>query len=136
MHPQMRLIAQPRIAVPHAARNERIVIAGNDKHGAGVLRTFEYCKSPCSNVDARNAMVVENVTRDQDEVNPMLGSFLAKLLKGGKPRFADAVARTLLEPCDSQAQVKISSVEEGEHVRGSMPKGKQELQRLHGILYR
>jgi hypothetical protein len=46
VHPQMRLLTQPGIAVPHAAGNERIVVAWNDKHRAGIVRAFQDGECP------------------------------------------------------------------------------------------
>jgi hypothetical protein len=45
MHAQMRLIAQPGVAIPNAAWDKGVVITGDDENGARVFRTLEYCES-------------------------------------------------------------------------------------------
>src|SRR5260370_10935801 len=98
----MRLLAQPGIAFPDSPWNKRIGMAGNDESGAGVGRTFQYRERPRGNIGARNAMIVEDITGDQDEVHSMFGSFLAELLERGEPSLANSIAGALLEPCDAQ----------------------------------
>jgi hypothetical protein len=116
----MRLLAQPGIAFPDSPWNKRIVIAGNDENGAGAGRTFQYRKRPGGNIRTRNAMIVEHVAGDHDEVHPVFGSLLAELLERREAGLADPITSTLLESCDSQTQMEIRSVQESQHVSASV----------------
>src|SRR5437870_3750262 len=75
---QVRLLAQPGVAVPHASGNKRIMIARNDEHGASVSRTFQHRKSSFS-LGARNAVIIEHVASNNNKVNPMFGGFFTEL---------------------------------------------------------
>src|SRR5262249_26694074 len=114
MHAQVGLIAQPRVAVPHAPRHEWIVIAGNDENGAGGAGAFQDGEGPLGYVPG-NGVIVEHIAGDEDEINPELGSLVAELLQGEKAGFANPVAGALLKPGDTQTKVQVGGVQESYH---------------------
>jgi len=65
-------------------------------------------------------VIVEYVPGDEDEVDLMLRRLVAYLLKRLEPGFFYPVARALLEPSDSQAQVKVCGVQEFYHLTISL----------------
>src|SRR5207247_4484031 len=103
------LFARPRIAIPHAAWGQGIVIAGNDVHGAGHRLAFEERESAVGD-GLGNAVVVEDVTGDEDKVHLMFRSLGAELLNRLESGFANPVARTFLESCDSQTQMEVGGM--------------------------
>jgi hypothetical protein len=108
------LRALPGITVPNAAGAERIVITGDDIHRACYCPAFK--KRERSFGDCLgNAMIVEQITSDENELNLMLGSLGAKLLDCLEACLANPIAGTLLEPCDAKAQVEIRGVQESDH---------------------
>jgi hypothetical protein len=115
----MRLFAQPGIAIPDAAGHERIMVAGNDEDGTRTLRTFENGEDACR-VRPRNAVVVEDVAGDQNEIGTEFGSFLAELLERREPRLADPAASALIESSDADSQVKIRGMQESNHRAASV----------------
>jgi hypothetical protein len=114
MNAQVRLIAQPGIAVPDPAGHQRIVISGNDENGARIRRAFQYCECP-SGVRARYAVIVEYITRNENEVDVVFARFRAQLLERSEPGFTDAITGAFLKSSDPQPQVQIRSVQEFHH---------------------
>jgi hypothetical protein len=60
-------------------------------------------------------MVIKHIARDENELDPVLGSLLAELLQCSKSGFADAVAGGFVESGDSDAKVQICRVQEPNH---------------------
>lgn len=60
-------------------------------------------------------MIVENVPRDEHEVDLVLGGVGSELLDGLEPSFADPVARAVFKPSDTQAQMKICGMQKLYH---------------------
>ena len=110
----MWLLAQPRISIPNAAWNKRVVIAGDDKYGARTGRAFEDREST-SGIGTRHAVIVENVARDENKIYPELSSLFSELLERDKTSFANPVRCVFLKPSDSQTQVQVCCVEEANH---------------------
>jgi hypothetical protein len=76
MHSQVRLIALPGIAVPDAARRQGIMVSGNDEYRTGIRRTFQHSKGP-RGVDTGNGVIVEEIARDENELDLQLPRLLA-----------------------------------------------------------
>ena len=89
------LIALPRIAIPNPAGGKRIVIAGDDVHRTRDCSAFKEREGSLGN-GLGNAVIVEDVPGDQDEVDLMLHGLGPKLLDRLEPCLADPVARALL----------------------------------------
>ncbi len=96
------------------------MIAGNDIHRARHPFTFKERKSALGD-GLRDAVVVENVTGNEHEVDLMLDRFSPQLLDGLEAGFTDPLAGALLEARDPQAQMKVGGVQETYHTVISRP---------------
>src|SRR4051794_9292856 len=110
----MRLLAQPRVSIPYAARHEWIVIARDDEHRTRVARALED-REGAGRVGPRDAVIVEDVASDEDEVHAESGGVLTQLLERRESSLPDPVAGVLLEPRDPQAKVEVRGVKEADH---------------------
>ena len=110
----MRLLTQPGISIPNTAWNERIVVPGNDVNGTRAGRTLQDRKRPRC-IGSRNAVVVEDVARDEDEIHAAFGGFISQSFQRRKPRFTDSAASVFVKSSDSQAKVKVGGVKESNH---------------------
>src|SRR5438046_2233134 len=61
------LVARPRIAIPNAARDQWIMIAGDDEHGTRHRLALKQSESAFGNRGPTDAVIVEKVTGDEHE---------------------------------------------------------------------
>jgi hypothetical protein len=95
------LLAFPGVAIPDASGGKGVMIAGNYVDWARNSLALEECESTLRNL-VGNAVIIENIISDENEVDLIFGSLCTELLDRLEPCFPYPLTSTLLKPSNSE----------------------------------